>query len=327
MDYQAGSLTFKIINITKTTLVARVVFVFFLTTLFSCTGVFASTTTNPLYQEVIIFAQVPIPPNAVPPQEPQPPAPPGPINLIDTKDVAIFKGLAYPGSTISLTKNGVLMAQMPASPNGTFEIRVRNLDAGTYTFGIRAEDREALTSKLLSFTIFVTVGITTVVDGIFMPPTITSDKVEVKQGEVITFMGQSVPNGEVRLSFHSAFELLKKTKANSTGAWIYKLDSRELELGDHESKARSLTEEDLSPYSDILPFRISNVTRDRQKVKSLAGFRQKCDLNNDSRVNLIDFSIMAYWYKRTGFPEKVDLNTDKAINLTDLSILAFCWTG
>jgi len=136
-----------------------------------------------------------------------------------------------------------------------------------------------------------------------------------------------VPNGEVRLSFHSAFELLKKTKANSTGAWIYKLDSRELELGDHESKARSLTEEDLSPYSDILPFRISNVTRDRQKVKSLAGFRQKCDLNNDRRVNLIDFSIMAYWYKRTGFPEKVDLNTDKAINLTDLSILAFCWTG
>jgi hypothetical protein len=44
-------------------------------------------------------------------------------------------------------------------------------------------------------------------------------------------------------------------------------------------------------------------------------------------VNILDFSIMAFWYKRLGFPAKVDLNTDNKVNLTDLSILAYCWTG
>jgi hypothetical protein len=65
----------------------------------------------------------------------------------------------------------------------------------------------------------------------------------------------------------------------------------------------------------------------RAKLSGLTGFRKKCDLNNDNRVNLLDFSIMAFWYKRLGFPPKVDLNSDANVNLTDLSILAYCWTG
>ena len=74
-------------------------------------------------------------------------------------------------------------------------------------------------------------------------------------------------------------------------------------------------------------FRVGDTNRPRPKNAYLSGFRKKCDLNNDNRVNLLDFSIMAFWYKRLTFPPKVDLNTDKQVNLTDLSILAFCWTG
>lgn len=286
----------------------------------------AQTTTNPLFESVTITAEVLISPGTKPNNPPVPPAP-APINMIDTTDVAIFRGIAYPGSTISLLKNGIIVAQMPASPNGTFEIRVRNLDPGTYSFGVRAEDEDRVKSKLLLFTIYVSSGVTTVIDGIFMPPTITSDKIEVKRGEVITFLGKSAPNADVRLSLHSDYELLKKAKANASGTWLYKLDSSELELGDHEGKARSLTTDDLSPYSDTLPFRVSDTNRLRQKAQALLGFRKRCDLNNDERVNILDFSIMAFWYKRFGFPERVDLNTDNKVNLTDLSILAYCWTG
>lgn len=54
----------------------------------------------------------------------------------------VFKGLGYPGSSISLLKNGVLAAEQPASPDGTFEITLTGLDAGSYNFGLRANDSE-----------------------------------------------------------------------------------------------------------------------------------------------------------------------------------------
>jgi len=53
----------------------------------------------------------------------------------------------------------------------------------------------------------------------------------------------------------------------------------------------------------------------------------RCDLNDDRSVNLVDFSIAAYWYGRAACPAAVDLNGDGKITLTDLSILAAHWTG
>jgi len=51
------------------------------------------------------------------------------------------------------------------------------------------------------------------------------------------------------------------------------------------------------------------------------------DLNGDRRVNLVDFSIAAYWHGRPACPAAVDLNGDGKVTLTDLSILAAHWTG
>jgi hypothetical protein len=131
----------------------------------------------------------------------------------------------------------------------------------------------------------------------------------------------------MRLSFSALSEILKKATSNASGTWSYTLDSSLLAFGDFEAKARSMTASDTSVYSDPLLFKVGDKTVIRPKSSSLFGFRKKCDLNDDSRVNLLDFSIMAFWYKRLGFPAKVDLNTDSSINLTDLSILAYCWTG
>ena len=49
------------------------------------------------------------------------------------------------------------------------------------------------------------------------------------------------------------------------------------------------------------------------------------DLNQDKKVNLVDFSILLfYWGTATPL---ADLNQDKKVNLTDVSILLFYWTG
>ena len=286
---------------------------------------FAQTTTNPLLENVTITATVLERPGVNPNTPPISPS--GPVNTTDILDVVIFRGLAYASSTVSLLKNGILVAEIPTQSDGTFDIRVRNLNPGTYSFGIRAKDNNGLQSKLLLFTVYVSSSVATLVDGIFIPPTITTDAIETKRGDTVSFTGRTFPNAEVRLSFSSKTELLKKAKADASGVWAYELDSSTLEIGDYSAKARALLTQNLSPYSDIINFRIGDTTRLRPKATSLLGFRKKCDLNNDNKVNLLDFSIMAFWYKRLGFPDRVDLNTDKQVNLTDLSILAFCWTG
>jgi hypothetical protein len=65
----------------------------------------------------------------------------------------------------------------------------------------------------------------------------------------------------------------------------------------------------------------------RGKSKFLKG-----DLNKDGRVNLLDFSIGAFWYKTTlstSFKEveRERLNGDGKMDLLDFSIMAFYWTG
>jgi len=52
----------------------------------------------------------------------------------------------------------------------------------------------------------------------------------------------------------------------------------------------------------------------------------KGDVNNDCKVNLVDFSIAAYWYKRPSPPANVDINSDGVVTLVDFSIMAFYWS-
>ncbi|MFH1246675.1 MAG: dockerin type I repeat-containing protein [Candidatus Liptonbacteria bacterium] len=50
------------------------------------------------------------------------------------------------------------------------------------------------------------------------------------------------------------------------------------------------------------------------------------DVSRDGRVDIVDFSILGYWYKRSSPPAKVDLNKDGKINLIDFSIMAYYWS-
>ncbi len=59
---------------------------------------------------------------------------------------------------------------------------------------------------------------------------------------------------------------------------------------------------------------------------STAASSKKGDVNGDGKVNLVDFSIMAYWYKRADPPASIDMNGDDKVDLKDFSIMASYWT-
>lgn len=55
---------------------------------------------------------------------------------------------------------------------------------------------------------------------------------------------------------------------------------------------------------------------------------KNADLNDDGVVNLVDMSILLYYYnKSTQLKPRYDFNSDGRVDLIDISILLYYWTG
>jgi len=242
---------------------------------------------------------------------------------------AIFNGRAYPKSTVTLLKDAQIAATTIAGADANFQITLTGLSGGNYIFSVYSEDSKGNRSSLLTFPVSVTSGATTQVSGIFIAPTIAVDKSEVKRGDNVAIFGQSVPNSEITISVNSDEEFFNKIKADAGGAYLYNFDTSVLETGQHFTKSKAAEDGAISSYSKAISFLVGTKS---VLAKPSTTAPAKGDLNADGRVNLVDFSIAAYWYKRplsaTFKPTEVErLNGDGKINLIDFSIMAFYWTG
>lgn len=238
-----------------------------------------------------------------------------------------FSGRAYPKSSVTFLKDAQIAVTTIAGTDAQFSASLTNLTGGNYIFAVYAEDKDGNRSSLLTFPVAVTTGATTNVSGIFLAPTLSADKSEVKKGDTVTLFGQSVPKSDIIISVNSAEEFFGRTITDKDGIYLYNFDTTVLEYGSHTAKSKSsIGNELISSFSAITNFKVGtkNVIATKTTKCSIIG-----DLNNDCKVNLTDFSIMAYWYKRTlsGNGFRADLNRDGKVNLTDFSILAAHWTG
>lgn len=232
----------------------------------------------------------------------------------------ILQGLAYPGAAITVLKDGqVATGGILADSEGNFKISFPTLTAGTYTFGIWAKDKDGRKSITFSFTVTVSADVITTISGIFLPPTIELDKVNLAKGETLKILGQTVSESEISIHIESIQEIVKKTKAKTSGDWNYLFDTTPLEDGMHTTRAKAESPEGLlSSYSNVLAFYVGEGVA--------PGNTKTADANGDNKVNLVDLSILLYNW---GIPKniKADLNGDGQVNLTDFSIMMYKWTG
>ena len=240
----------------------------------------------------------------------------------------MLSGWAYPLSNVVVLKDAQVAMRTIAGPDAKFTVAVSGLSAGTYTFSAYAEDNIGRRSQLFNFSIFATQNASTQIGGIFIAPSIATDKVHVRAGDDIAIFGQSVPNGEITIAVNSPEEIFVKTASDGNGAYLYNFDTAQLTTGEHFTKSKARLNGEVSPFGVAVRFGVG-----KENISSVAAPCPKtADLNNDCKVNLIDFSIAAYWYKRelsTAFAEleKTRLNGDGKIDLVDFSIMAFYWTG
>ena len=237
----------------------------------------------------------------------------------------VFSGSAYPGSTVFLLKDAQVLTSTVADSNANFSISVNSLTTGNYIFSVYSEDSQGNRSSLLTFPVSVTTGTSANIGGIFIAPTISADKSEVKKGDNITFFGQTVPNGQISLAVHSNNPIFKKTQADKNGAYLQVIDSSLLDFGAHTAMSKAVLAEQISSDSNAVSFTVGDVNISTPKTvkKTL----KKGDLNGSGKVDFTDLSIMSYWFTKKNPPAKFDLNGDGKVDLIDFSIMIFYWTG
>jgi len=242
----------------------------------------------------------------------------------------IFSGRAYPLSKVSILKDGQLEVTTIAGPNAHFFVTIPNLSNGNYNFSVFGEDSRGNRSTLFNFPVYVNIGAIIDIGGIFIPPIISVNRNQVKRGENIVIFGQSVPEADITIAINSEQQIFKKVKADKSGVYLYNFDTSVLEIGGHSAKSKGILNEETSPFGGSVGFFVGDGEQFINKDKSRCSF--KADLNNDCLINLVDFSVAAYWHKRNLSVDfkKIEadkLNSDGKIDLTDFSIIAFYWTG
>lgn len=240
-----------------------------------------------------------------------------------------IKGLAYPFAHMVILKDAVFGKEVVADSMGNFEATFK-VSVGIYSFGIYAIDKDGFKSPTFGFSVNSRFGQTVTTSDIVVAPTIGADKSVVKFGNNIQFFGYAYPISSINIMVNSEKEILDQTKTDKYGRWFYTLDSSELEIGEHTAKSQTLAEQNLvSAYSAPVGFQVgsSDIYINNEYLKD-STCNSHGDINKDAKINLIDFSILMYFWNMNN-PQNpcTDINMDGKVNLQDFSIMLYWWTG
>ena len=243
----------------------------------------------------------------------------GEVDLGDT--IINIQGTGYPGSTINFLLDTESVGTVRADNDGEFEFSIE-AEPGTATVGVWTTDNQRVRSITQNNTFDVTQGAITNLSGIILPPTIRVENQNVDPGADVLVEGQGPPNATIEIHIDNS-DIVDTVETDENGDWSLLLDTGTLSIAEHILRARSvvgnppLTLE--SGYSTSLQLFVGV---DGQST-------QPSDLNRDTFINLIDFSILIFWWQTNGGDSDppADINQNGNVGLEDFSILLFNWTG
>jgi cysteine-rich repeat protein len=241
---------------------------------------------------------------------------------VDLGDTQIsVTGQTIPRSTVNIILDGQAVGTVRADSNGNFEFAT-NATPGTVTMGFWTEDDDRVRSVTYSTTFDVTQGAITNIAGIFIPPTISVSDATINPGDTITFAGQAAPNASIEVHIGDSSQVFTTTSDNG-GYWNLDWDTTGTQAAEYTARAKfelgsgSLTTE--SSFSSTL-----------QIFLGVDGSPTRpSDLNRDTFINLIDFSILIFWWGTAGGDSDppADISANGRVGIEDFSILLFNWTG
>ena len=253
---------------------------------------------------------------------------PIPTPLLPTPAIVELKGVAYPYAVINILRDAQLIGEAKTDSNGLFSFTDSGLAGGDYNYAILAIDSEGRKSMLAYFMLSVAPRSVSNVTGIIVPPTVSANKNQLQPGEILEISGQAVPGAVITIKILPS-DIVRQTLAQNDGRYFARIETACLPIGLYKIAVKEkLKEGGESVFSDIEKFGIGMPYEKKRFEIPKVGWDYQPDYNRDGRVNIIDVSIMLYWFKREiprGF--FLDLNGDGKVDIADFSVLAYYWTG
>lgn len=235
----------------------------------------------------------------------------------------VISGYAFPNSIVGVLVDGNFFDTVKANGTGEYSITLDEIARGVYTFGVYATGPDDTKSSTFSTSFTVTGARTSALSNINIAPSILVSPDPVDPGQTLTVSGYALPsatislqNGKLRASIVKDFTIT----SNSSGFWTTTISTGDFSKGTYQIRAKSAQSSGLSTNWSEYTF---------YGVGETADVPLNTDLNRDGKVNLIDFSIMLFWWNTNGGDSdpSADINNDAKVNLTDFSILLYNWTG
>ncbi len=230
----------------------------------------------------------------------------------------VLQGRAYPQSAVTILADGKIQDTVIADKNAVWTKKLF-IASGSHTFAVYSADSKGRRSLTYTFSLRASGGTVSTVSGIFIAPTLDIDKSQVRKGDVLNILGQTAPSSTVSIFINSEDQIVHEVLVDEQGAYFLAFDTDPLSYGDHTTKSQSLLDGTLSAISQTISFKVGT----RSIVKKAPG-----DISGDGRVNIIDFSILLFWWGDTSERglSAADINKDARVDLKDLSIMLFYWT-
>ena len=232
-------------------------------------------------------------------------------------------GTAYPGAEVTILADGQIVDTVDADSRGVYSIVIDEIARGAYTFGVYAQDDAGNKSSTFSTSFTISGARASRLSNINITPTIAISPDPAEPGETITFSGYALPDATVTLETGRDDGSNTQTLtalSDSNGRWTTTLDTTGFARDTYRVRAQAeQLDGERTNFSNYVFYGIGQTAE-----QPLAP-----DLNRDGFVNLIDFSIMLFWWQTDGGDSDppADINQDGNVSLTDFSILLFNWTG
>ncbi|MDC1205622.1 hypothetical protein N8083_02125 [Candidatus Pacebacteria bacterium] len=236
----------------------------------------------------------------------------------------IINGYAFPRSIVTVLVDGQIAETSNADSKGKFSVTLDDIARGVYTFGIYATDDNDVKSTTFSTSFSVQGARTSSLSNINIMPSILVVPDPVDLGAVAKVTGFSIPDATISIENENdkSTASLKTftTTSDSSGEWSIDVDTTGFTRGTYKIRAKAEQIGGVEThFSDYTYYGVGQE----------AEVQISADLNRDGSVNLVDFSILLFWWGSDGgiSDPPADINRDGNVSLTDFSIMLFNWTG
>lgn len=236
------------------------------------------------------------------------------LNKNDPQDSnVVISGYFNPNSLVSILKDGITSGVTFTNDLGFWQITLSGLNPRTYIFQISGSTSN--NSKVNSEVFFIEVikGTTVKVSNVILPPKFL---VSETQNELF-IEGNGVPDANINIYIDDVF--VSESTINSEGEFNVLLSNK------YSDQDHSISIEMTFAGAKVMSRPV--IFKSKNNLPELDGCASFADATNDCKVNFIDFNLMLRSYFYEPVRAIFDLNKNGKVDLVDFSILAYFWTG